>query len=215
MLSNFEISLPEDKYMHSARVHPSEVESLGREKFVFPTDKFMKRTSDLHLLLSVLIYEQRNSRNPKVSDTFSTSLLHLDSRDDLETSLRPRFVREYLPRIDTGSEHVSQFVSFQRRGNDRNRKLEKKICCFYFILGMLWFSRPSFLGLFPQNLLGWAFPLKVFFLLQSVNAHKYQILCYFWKVQKMLAGLIEEKLNCWKIKLRRTKSWNQYLHSSI
>lgn len=187
MLSNFEISLPENKYMHRARVHPSEVESLGREKFVLPTDKFMKRTSDLHLLLSLLIYEQRHSRNPRsfryVFNFSPTLRLTRWFRDVITPA-----IRAWIPRIDTGSEHVVQFVSFHR-SNDRNRKLET------FLLFLLYFRnvliiKTNFCKFFAVSRLIWGFSHKTSwaelfhwkfsFLLQSVNAHKYQGLLYVW-----------------------------------
>lgn len=157
--------------MHSARVHLSEVESLWRENFALPTDKFMKRTSNLHLLLSVLIYEQQNSRNPRsFRYIFNFSPTHRLTRwfRDVITPA----IRAWLPRIDTvGSEHVVQFFSFQW-SNDRNRKLETFLLLLLYFRNVLIpksnFCKKKFclsfdLGLFPQNLLGWDFRLKAFF----------------------------------------------------
>lgn len=133
---NFEISLPKDKHMHGEWVHLSEVESLGRENFNLPTDKFMKLTSDLHLLLSVLIYEQRIPEFREISDTFPTQIhmgtffVHIGARDDLEASLHPRFVREYRESIPAPNTLLNLIHS-----NEPEPEIRKFLVVFNFISG--------------------------------------------------------------------------------
>lgn len=134
------------------------------------------------LLISICCYRYwfTSSRIPeirKVSDTNSTLLLHENSRDNLETSLHPRFVREHRQSIPASSAllDLSSSNTFQQT-NDRNRKSETFLLlltlfhpCFDYkdqllwifyckvcVLSLVWFE--ASLRLFPQNPQGWAFP---------------------------------------------------------